>query len=512
MAIIYAAPTRRPASPPRKEDPYGDMTWAFDLQTAVGKARPGDAVILLPGVYTSGVALHRSGTANEPIILRPAIPGTVMLDGLRAPTDKTLGGIDVLDEDFAFLRLFKADHWIITGLQFRNCWPSCIFMRSARHITIRDCAAEGGRFFTYLRQSPEDPTHHITLQGCHWVQDPGFDMWRGTLTWNDVKGYTMVDATYLNGAFLGGFDVAGRIVVRDCDIRHAFNGIRLDMRGQHVDGRPISQRNRDVAIFDNRFSFIRDNAVEPEVGAQNWRVFNNQFYAVHGVISLDNVASRDLFIIGNTVLNDHRPGVFRVNGDDAQPGQGGKFFKFLRPKDGHAQPRKGLWSLYNSLLMRSSYVKKGVTGHVHDAYSLMGMLPQWWPQSKAKVRDPFKGLKWDNVRIEGMVSDARDFPDDYRDPAGTLEGTGVEQVFAPAEGSTPSDPDMAQALGGWDGVLTPRADVAALRSRELRLDPVAGDMLIPGDLPLGAQDISAFGLGHWREAWPDGSPVDGASA
>lgn len=515
MTIVYAAPTLRHASPEFLQTPTSGVIWAFDLQTAVNKACPGDEVVLLPGRYSTPAVLHRSGRVDAPITLRAAERGTVILDGGRAPMDGSLGGMDPLDADFAMLRLFGADHWVIQDLRFEQCWPTCIYMRCATHVTVRNCDAEGGRYFVYLRQSRVSPTHHITLRGCKWVQDAAFDMWRGNLTWNDVKGYTKVDATYFNGAFLGGFDVAGRIVVRDCDIRHAFNAIRLDMRDEHVSGAPVSQRNRDVAIFDNSFSFIRDNAVEPEVGAQNWRVFNNLFYAVHGAISLDLVASRDLFIVGNRVLNDHRAGVVLENGDDGQPNQGGKLFKFFKPEpDKVPSPRRGLWSLYNSALTRTAYAKKGITRHLHDAFSLLGMLPQWYPQSTEKVRNPFDRFDWRNVIIEGMISDAQGFPGVYRTGDTHLDGIGVTRVFVPTQGSRPTQPSLGQVLGGWDGVLEAAPEVAVRRSRPLRLETAEGPLVIPGDRPIGAQDIDDLGLRHWRDPWPDGPPgaqSDGAA-
>ncbi len=300
--------------------------------------------------------------------------------------------------------------------------------------------------------------------------------------------------------------------MRGCDIRHAFNAIRLDMRPgpDHIaygaDG-PEVARNRDVAIYDNHFSFIRDNAVEPEKGAQNWRFFNNRFYGVHGVISVDQVASRDLFIVGNWLLNDHRPGLIKANGDDGQNPQGGKFLKLFKPETGkEPQARAGFWCLYNSMLMRTSYVKRGATAHLHDAFSLMGMLPQWHPQSAAKQRHPFKGLEWSGVNIEGMVSDAVGFPHAYRSKKGLLDGVGVAQVFDPALGSTPARPAMDRTLGGWDGALRPTLDVGGRRSRSLRLETALGPIIVPGDKPLGAQDIAALGLAHWRDPWAETAP------
>ncbi len=514
MATIYSAPTLRPAFPPNSEKAGEKTVWAFDLQTAINKARPGDEVVLLPGRYTTCAVIRVSGEADAPITLRPAIAGSVVLDGLRAPTDFTLGGIDPLDADFAMLRFFRADHWIIEGMQFVNCWPSCIYMRSARHVTVQDCTAEGGRFFTYLRQSPSDPTHHITIQSCRWVQDPSFDMWRGALTWDDIKGTTEVNATYLNGAFLGGFDVAGRLVVRDCDIRHAFNAIRLDMREKHVDDRPVSLRNRDVAIFDNRFSFIRDNAIEPEKGAQNWRIFNNRFYCAHASFSQDQVRSRDMFYFVNTILNDHRPGLIAPDGKSLQSAQGGKIHKWFKPEDPDKNgkikepaPRRGFWSILNAVQTRTSYAKTAWTRHWHDAFTVLGLYPTMHPQSVNDPRHPLQAITWDGVTIDGFVTDDIGFPRDYDRPHGHVLGTQVARAFhAPVFANGPM-PNVSACLGGWDGLLIPTEEVTKMRTAALKLDTFDGVIELPADMPLGTSlDVADLGLAHWRDPWPDGPP------
>lgn len=85
MTIVYAAPTLRHASPEFLQTPTSGVIWAFDLQTAVNKACPGDEVVLLPGRYSTPAVLHRSGRADAPITLRAAERGTVILDGGRAP-------------------------------------------------------------------------------------------------------------------------------------------------------------------------------------------------------------------------------------------------------------------------------------------------------------------------------------------------------------------------------------------------------------------------------------------
>ena len=59
---------------------------------------------------------------------------------------------------------------------------------------------------------------------------------------------------------------------------------------------PPMQHNRNVAIHGNRFSFIRDNAIEPEKGAQNWYVYDNAFYNIHATFSMDRVVKCTVFL------------------------------------------------------------------------------------------------------------------------------------------------------------------------------------------------------------------------
>lgn len=525
MKTIFAAPTTRRHPPPHDDTPEKDRSWAFDLQTAINRAEPGDHVVLLPGRYHTPATIMRSGTANHLIKLYPETPGTVVLDGGRAPTDAHAGGMEPLDSDFAMLKVFWADHWQITGLTFANCWPTCIYARSARHITVSGCEATGGRYFMYLRQKRSAPTHHITVQDCAWVQDPTFDMWRGALTWHDVKASTNPDAntsndaSYYNGAFLGGFDVAGRIIVRRNDIRHAFNGIRLDMRGDDilegpdVDDGPVVPRNRDVAIYDNTFSFIRDNAVEPEVGAQNWRVFGNLIYGAHAAFSQDQVRSRDMFYIGNRILNDHRAGPVKADGADAQQPQGGRIFKWFKPeRDGDGNhtkfpvTRRGFWSLFNLVQTRTSYVKKGWTRDWDDRFTVLGIYPKQHPHSGGPDRNPFDKVEWEDITVEGMVTDDAVFGPKYTPPKGRVETRFVEAAFEPPKGTNPTDPKLDARLGGWDGNLVPTADAQSEPSTELKLATADGPLVIPGGQRLGPVDVDDLGLGHWRDDWPDGPP------
>ena len=76
MTVIHAAPAMRPYQ--RTATSGG---WAYDLQTAINKARPGDIVELLPGRYHLPVTIAQSGRAGAPIMLRAQAPGTVVFEG-----------------------------------------------------------------------------------------------------------------------------------------------------------------------------------------------------------------------------------------------------------------------------------------------------------------------------------------------------------------------------------------------------------------------------------------------
>ncbi|WP_415920282.1 chondroitinase-B domain-containing protein [Tateyamaria sp. SN6-1] len=507
MAEIYAAPEMRHHN---RSHAGGD--WAYDLQTAINKARPGDTVVLLPGRYYLPATIAQSGTRKRPITLKAQVPGQAVFDGGERADAGRQGDLTPLDGDFAMLRIFFADHIVLEGLRFENCWPTAIYMRAARHITVRKCSGQKSRFFAYARQqAPDRLTHHLTFEDCTWVQDPDHLMWTGQFDWDEVKAnrFSSLDskrrvefnASYFNGAFFGCFDIAGKVIIRRCAISHAFNAIRMDMRRSCIGRGPNMARNRDVAIYDNTFSFIRDNAIEPEKGAQNWRVFNNRFYAVHAAFSLDLVTTRDFLVVGNVILNDHRAGL--LNGStEAQAGQGGRIFKFVRSSDADPAPRKGLWSLYNSVQTRTSYAKKSTTAQWDDRYTLLGLYAAEHPEAPGEPRAAFSKFDWNTkVSIQGMVSDDGTFPKDY--PPDKVSGRRVDRVFERPVFEYDAH-DLGKVLGGWDGTLVPVPDAVEALSQPVKLRLAGGvKHTLPGGLTPGAQDVDVLGLGDWRKDWDD---------
>ncbi|WP_164658877.1 right-handed parallel beta-helix repeat-containing protein [Tropicibacter sp. Alg240-R139] len=493
MARIFAAPTTRVTKQQRKDE---ENVWALDLQTVINKAQPGDVIDLLPGEYVAPVVIAVSGTKDKPITIRGPKDGIARMEGGRTREQGRAGGMKPTDGDFAFIKIFHAEHIRIERLNFENCWPCSIFVRSAQNIDIRNCRGRGSRYFVYARQTNNRDTNGITLDGVNWMQDPYFEMWDGKVTWKDVKAKPdHIDNSFFNGAMFGSFDIRGDVTIRNCEVSHAFNAIRMDIRRKRIKGtksNPRISRNRHVRIYNNKFSFIRDNAVEPEKGAEDWAVYNNRFFNCHAALSLDGVAIRDYLIIGNWFLNTERPG-----GRPKQKNTGGKIFKFLAPPhltdDMEPAPRKGLWSVFNSVQARTNYAVEGRSAQWTDRYTLMGLYPKEHPIEPAPLQQVFEFMTWTaGMEVTDMVTNEPCFPRKYTAEGGRVSGHSVSE---PVFDVTPFQPNLSAPLGGWNGELNRTDAVKGFTSTAFKIKRRTGKSLtFRTGLPHGASPVAELGL------------------
>ncbi|SLN38804.1 hypothetical protein TRL7639_01969 [Falsiruegeria litorea R37] len=493
MARIFAAPTTRVINQQNKND---EKIWALDLQTVINKAQPGDVIELVPGDYVAPVVIAVSGKKDKPITIRGPKDGVARMEGGRTREQGRSGGMKPTDGDFAFIKIFHAEHIRIEGLEFDNCWPSSIFVRSAQNIEIRNCSGRGSRYFCYARQTARRDTKGITLDGVKWVQDRHFEMWTGKVTWKEVKAKpNQIDNSFFNGAMFGSFDIKGDVIIRNCEISHAFNAIRMDIREKHIKGtaeNPRISRNRHVRIHNNKFSFIRDNAVEPEKGAEDWAIYNNHFFNCHAAMSLDGVAIRDYLIIGNWFLNTQRPG-----GRPKQKNTGGKIFKFLAPPEltdnMEPAPRKGLWSVFNSVQARTNYAVEGRSAQWSDRYTLMGLYPKEHPVEPAPLQQVFELMTWtDGMEVADMVTNEPCFPRKYVSEGAKISGQGVSEAVFDV---VPFDLDPNAPLGGWNGELKRTKKVNEFSSEAFKIKRRMGKTLtFRTGLSFGASDIAHLGL------------------
>ncbi|SEA85620.1 hypothetical protein [Rubrimonas cliftonensis] len=487
MKTIHAAPTKR------KIAVDGVLVTAFDLQTAVNRAEPGDVVRLIAGVYRKPVTISFGGAPGAQITVTGPAPreGEAVLDGGREEKDGLEGGFFPTDGDWAFVKMTGASHVTFERLCVRNCWPHAFYIRQCADLAFRDIDAEGGRRLIYARSGRRVPTRGLLLERIKWVQDPERTMWRGETRWREVKQEKgFADKSWFNGGLLESFDIEGDVVIRDCDISHAFNGIRMDIRAEAVtdgpDG-PVVKRNRDVRIYRNRFSYIRDNAVEPERGLNGWLIAGNAFYEVHATLSLDAVTIVNLAFVGNAILNVSRPA------DTSNTG--GKIIKFLDVNDaGPVRVSVGFVCAFNSARTRTRYISDAKVKPWTDVNNAL----ERFAATDKDDADLFSKVVW----RPGVVGDALTTNDPKHPDANAAQGAPfrrwprVDPVFAPVALAPGDD----APLGGWDGTLTLSNGAQALTA--IAVDVVGPDGTVVGIAAGGApgwRSAAQLGLLHWLD-------------
>ena len=478
MAKIYASEDGG------EKEVGGKIRTTLPLQKAVDAAQPGTVIVLAADTYRTPVQVRTSGKKGKPITIRssvelkrtsvtpvPGVPGffgayahgdtydgpfsnQVLMDGDQLP--KTGGrNFNIDRHTFAFFKLINVKWIEFEGMEFKNCWPSAFYLEGSRHIAIRDVAARHGKYFAYAARSKKSETHHVSLDRIRWVQDPNMEMWTGRATWKEVKGQSYVDKMYFGGALLGGNNVAGDIVVRRCHVSHAFNAVRLAVRAKTNK----SSYNKNVLITECHFDHIRDNAIEPEDRVENWFVINNSFYHIHAAFSFDTVSGKNLYLLGNHLLNFRRPG---QRGDK---NVGGKIFKF-------SKRRKKLANFvvaHNSFMTRTSFAKRGDLAkwqHINNAISILrkGVDAQL-------DREMFgKKFKWNkDLRLTHEICNLEEFPKILKNRGLNVAGIRAKKVLA-KEAETfrdrrpvfklpiiarvgPVERTAKDGLPEWDGVL-----------------------------------------------------------
>ncbi|MEM7523667.1 MAG: hypothetical protein AAF360_07930 [Pseudomonadota bacterium] len=486
MAIIHAAPETTEINTDE------GVVRAFDLQTAINKAGPGDTVQLSPGVYDKPVVIGHGGAKGRALTIRGAPGGGSRIDGRRRKRDGLSGGLEPMDDDWSFFKIFRASHIAIEGLVVRNCWPMVLYMRGCADIAVRGCDVVGARYVVYARALKTHPAWRYLIEGVTWVQDPDYEMWRGEARWKEVKAKKgFADKSWFNGALFGSFDIQGDVTIRGCDVSHAFNGVRMDIRASRLKGaqKPKVKRNRNVRIHDNRFAFIRDNAVEPEMGAEGWLVAGNLFAQVHATLSLDGVTLRDFAFVGNRIINLERPG----DGSNT----GGKIIKFLGlPSDvGMLKPSRsaGFVTAFNSVRTRTRYVADAQMKPWVDANNAVERLIG--PVKDADL-DLFNKVVWDRrVTVLAMATNDPKYPASYGGPASLVSFPPLGSVFA-------SKPQPIAPSAPFDipkNTMTLSKPAKALASEPVEVfGPDKASATIGGaGLGVGAQSLSALGLDAW---------------
>ena len=133
-------------------DGSGPASALRTIGAAVGRLSDGDTVIVGPGVYNEAVVDPRTGTANNPIVLRGDPtgvstgdePGLVLIDatGVLGPDDRPLPGIRLSGVEFVEVDGFSVKGGSTAGIQIRGRGRDELV--GSRQVTIRNCQVFDG--------------------------------------------------------------------------------------------------------------------------------------------------------------------------------------------------------------------------------------------------------------------------------------------------------------------------------------------------------------------------------
>jgi hypothetical protein len=475
---------------------------SLTLAGAMRNLAPGDSVVLLPGVYEpgAGIVIDRGGTAAAPIRIvgtpGALIRGQVILPSAADPVDT---------ESDAYLSVSAfwvvgVDHVVFEGLTFEHCWPRAIFLSGARHIVVRGCT---GSYGTYLVEAENKSgafgsvraAGGILIERCAWTQDPEGLMWRRAILWCQIKrdepecsckaGHLMPLRRRYNGALFNGRAIAGDVIVRQCTVRHAFNGVRFEGN--------VAQpaMNANIQVHDNDFAYIRDNVIEPEKYVTNLWVYRNRIRNSYATFSFDGVGGGFWYFWGNRVWVDD-PLPLHAEGHDT-----GRSFKFDGPEapdeklclsdkersrspDMFAYPRFPFYVFHNSIHAVGPYASRGQTRCWHSVNNALHFAR---PAKNAPLpryfRDGPSRLTWHpSYRFVGDLSNHPDWPHNPGSGAVIVGGLGTRgrAVF-----------DGRPALdGAWPMRLAPGSPGFGA-SRAMDMFYADGKMIvIPGGRDVGA--------------------------
>ena len=388
MAKKRASKAKQPASaeetPRTIEAQPGD-----DLAAILRGLSPGDTLRLAPGTYGPELFDGIRGTKQQPItVLGPedaVFDGGRRYEDVRTELNMMAYANEALREakgraardagnprakiDYipslgtvgqrGHIRIRNCRHLRLMGFSIRGAWPTCIAIHQSQSITLAGLQMEEGTFAIHVEG---DQTYGITVHRCSWTQDISLgEMWNA-MGWKQIHGddYYPGDHRGLDGDFFRSFGIMGKVTVRYCHVRHAFNAVHM-FHGDDDGRSPI--QNRDVRIHDNRFEFIRDNAIEAEKGCTNWWVYRNDMRNVHKWLALEVNHSSHVYCFANTCWFDSVPST-GATGSSAYLHSGGGFFK-TRKKWRHLKAHGPHYFFNNSAYIRTGYIKKGVLKDFH---------------------------------------------------------------------------------------------------------------------------------------------------
>jgi hypothetical protein len=295
------------------------------IQPELDKAGAGDVVLLKAGrhMVSRPIVVKRGGAIGSPLTIRGSKEAVIVGDRspdpyeFSPPLPASNENARLPDKtDWCVFRLLGLEHVTFEGLGFEHCWPMVLYAEDTRYLRFLRNEVRGStkavcvRDYFYLGHE----SHHVIVEGNVWQQDTSYRhrLWR-EIDWREAHGQEdgLGSKRYFAGAFFVGVDIVGQVRFAHNKISDAWNGIvAWATRTLHdpANEAEMRRRNCDFHIFDNDFTRVRDNPVEPEGHAYNWHIRHNRIYNCHAWFSLDGVRGGLWYIYGNLGWFDERQG------------------------------------------------------------------------------------------------------------------------------------------------------------------------------------------------------------
>ncbi|MFC1614934.1 DNRLRE domain-containing protein, partial [Gemmatimonadota bacterium] len=190
------------------------LTSYDDIKSAVAAVKPGQEIVLGPGIYYESFDINTDGTADKPLKIRGDGDPRPIIDGTLNRTAWAKGDHDRGDRGLVRV---SGDFWTLEHLEIRNAHPwgespqqnsASLFILDATGVTVRDCGVYFGSNGIFATAT----TENLTLE------------------YNEVAYNSFPGRGYKHGHYISG---PGITTVRFNHIHHN-GGTNFKSRSEHL--------------------------------------------------------------------------------------------------------------------------------------------------------------------------------------------------------------------------------------------------------------------------------------
>jgi hypothetical protein len=280
-----------------------EITPEKGLMAAFKEARPGDVIMLGPGVYKGPFNLEKSGTSEKPIVIRGPDDGEAILEGEGVGSRSRI------------VTLNGTHHLHFERLAFRDAQMAIYVAKpgGSDGLVVRGCKIH-------------DVVYGINT-GCE-------DSRNWYIADNDIVGinttwYPRPPETYMSPGHTG-INVYGRgHVICYNRITRFSDSAAIYNFGPPVDD--VTKHCVNIDFYNNDLSWAQDDTFEADYGCHNVRFYRNRCYNTHTGMSTQPFYGGPVYLIHNELygitslsykLNNYPAGIEAYNNTSCCAGQG----------------------------------------------------------------------------------------------------------------------------------------------------------------------------------------------